>query len=188
MRLSSSDAGTRKVAIRPHQFREMKAPKNRTLIVPSVSSERREYIPIGFLGTDSVVTNLAFAIYDPDTYLFSLLSSKMHMAWVKAVAGRLKTDYRYSSVLCYNPYPTPGLSKTQRATLEELSLSVLDVRDEHIGKTMGQLYDPDKMPDDLREAHHELDLAVDRCYRKKPFESDSERLEHLFKRYEKMTA
>ncbi|GAB6178153.1 class I SAM-dependent DNA methyltransferase [Desulfobaculum senezii] len=188
MRLSSSDAGTRKVAERPHQFREMKISRKRMLVLPRVSSERREYIPIGFLGADCIATDLVFAIYDPETYIFGLLSSKIHMAWVKSVAGRLKTDFRYSSVLCYNPFPVPRITKSQKKMLEELSLDVLDIRNEHIGKTMAELYDPDKMPDDLREAHHQLDLAVDSCYRKKPFESDSERLEHLFKMYEKMTA
>ncbi len=187
-RLSSTDAASRALANKPHQFREMHTSQKRTLLVPTVSSERRIYIPIGVLGPDDIIIAPNQAIYDPDIYFFGLLSSLMHMAWVKAVAGRLKTDYRYSSVLCYNTFPVPCLSKEQKESIEERSLKVLDIRDEHIGKTMANLYDPEKMPDDLREAHHQLDLAVDSCYRDKPFENDTERLELLFKMYEEMTA
>lgn len=187
MRLASKDAGARKLAAKPHQFREMNFGKL-TLVIPRVSSDRREYIPIGYLGEGCVISDLAFGIFNPEPDTFGLISSRMHMAWVRAVAGRLKTDYRYSSVLCYNTFPVPNLSKKQKEELEELSYDVLDAREAHVGKTMAQLYDPDKMPDDLREAHRKLDLAVDRCYRKKEFESDSERLEVLFSMYEKMTA
>lgn len=188
MRLSSPKAKTVEQASIPHKFGEIRYVANNTLIVPRVSSERRDYIPIGFLEQDSMITDLAFGIADASTYVLGLLSSRMHMSWVRAVAGRLKTDYRYSSVLCYNTFPVPKLSKKQKEEIEELSYEVLDARDAHVGKTMAQLYDPDKMPDDLRKAHRKLDLAVDRCYRKKDFESDSERLEVLFSMYEKMTA
>lgn len=187
MRLNSRDSGARKLAARPHQFRETKSPIEQMLVIPRISSERRDYIPIGFLGNECIITDLLFGIYDAELFLFGLLSSRMHMSWVRAVAGRLKTDYRYSSFLCYNTYPVPPLSQKQKIIIEERSYEILDIRDEHIGKTLAQLYDPDKMPEDLREAHHQLDLAVDSCYRKKPFESDAQRLELLFKMYEKMT-
>jgi hypothetical protein len=187
-REESKAKSTRDYSIYPNRFRQRTYQQAPSLIFPRISSERREYIPIGFLDADSVTTDLAYAVYNPPSYLFGLISSRIHMTWVRAVAGRLKTDYRYSSVLCYNTFPTPTLGQMQKSILEEHSYNVLDIRDEHIGSTLAQLYDPDKMPDDLREAHRQLDLAVDSCYRKKPFESDSERLEHLFKRYEKMTA
>lgn len=112
----------------------------------------------------------------------------MHMSFVRAVAGRLKTDYRYSSLICYNNFPIPELTEEQKQTITMHVGNVLQERENHSGKTMAQLYDPDKMPAGLREAHHQLDLAVDRLYRSKPFTSDEERLEHLFKLYEEMTA
>lgn len=186
VRLASKDEGANKMASRPHQFREMKAAKKSLIIIPSVSSERREYIPIGFLDSDTIISNLAFAIYDPPTYIFAIISSRLHMTWVRAVAGRLKTDYRYSSALCYNTFPFPDISEKQKTTLEDHVFTVLDERELHPEKTMAQLYDPDKMPDGLRRAHHEMDLAVERCYRAKPFSSDEERLEYLFKLYEEM--
>ena len=110
------------------------------------------------------------------------------MTWVKAVGGRLKTDYRYSAELCYNTFPVPDLTEKQKETINTHVYNVLEEREKHSEKTMAELYDPDKMPDGLREAHHHLDLAVERCYRSKPFTSDEERLEYLFKLYEDMTA
>ncbi len=108
------------------------------------------------------------------------------MTWVRAVAGRLKTDYRYSSALCYNTFPFPEITDKQKVTLEEHVFNVLDEREKHPEKTMAELYDPDKMPDGLRQAHHEMDLAVERCYRPRPFKNNEERLEYLFKLYEDM--
>jgi len=186
MRLSSSDVGAVRMAERSHQFREMRYSKNTSLIIPSVSSERRKYIPIGFLDSNSVISNLAFAIYDPEPYVFAIISSRMHMTWVRTVAGRLKTDYRYSSSLCYNTFPFTDINEKQKSILEEHVFQVLDEREKHSQKTMAQLYDPDKMPDGLLQAHHEMDLAIEQCYRSKPFASDEERLEYLFKLYEKM--
>jgi hypothetical protein len=110
------------------------------------------------------------------------------MTWVRTVAGRLKTDYRYSSALCYNTFPFPGITDSQKTTLEDHVFKVLDEREQHPEKTMAQLYDPDKMPAGLRQAHHAMDMAVEQCYRKKPFNSDEERLEYLFKLYEEMIA
>jgi hypothetical protein len=110
------------------------------------------------------------------------------MTWVKAVAGRLKTDYRYSSQLCYNTFPFPTISEAHKQELEGHVYTILGEREVHSEKTLAQLYDPDKMPAGLREAHRQNDLAVERCYRSRPFESDEERLEYLFKLYEQMVA
>ena len=103
------------------------------------------------------------------------------MVWMRTVAGRLKTDYRYSSALVYNTFPFPNISQTQKDELTEFAFGVLDEREKHSEKTLAQLYDPDKMPEGLRKAHHALDIAIEKCYRQKPFESDEERLEYLFK-------
>ena len=110
------------------------------------------------------------------------------MVWLRAVAGRLKSDYRYSTALCYNTFPFPEIFEKQKEELEKHVYKVLEEREKDSEKTLAQLYDPEKMPDGLREAHHQLDLAVERCYRSKPFESDEERLEYLFKLYEQMIA
>ena len=112
----------------------------------------------------------------------------MHMAWVRAVAGRLKSDFRYSSAFCFYCFPFPDISTTQKKGLEVHVYKIIEERERHSEKTLAQLYDPDKMPDGLRAAHHQNDLAIERCYRSKPFESDSERLEYLFKLYEQMIA
>lgn len=182
-RLRSSRQATVNLAETPHRFGEVRHKEKRALLVPKVSSERRIYIPIGFVEKGTIITDLAFAIYDPSDHLFGLLESKMHMAWVKAVAGRLKTDYRYSSAICYNTFPAPRLNNEQKAQLSKLSFEILDIRDDHVGETLAQLYDPDKMPSDLLKAHKELDEFVDSCYRKAPFERDADRLAVLLKKY-----
>jgi len=186
LRQKSSKKATRDWANKPYMFTETRHSNSQTIIIPAVSSERREYIPIGFLDGNTVVSNLAFTIADADPWLFGIVSSRMHMTWVRAVAGRLKTDYRYSSALCYNTFPFPDISEKQKETLEDHVFQVLDEREKHPEKTMAQLYDPDRMPDGLRQAHHDMDLAVEKCYRGKPFASDEERLEYLFKLYEEM--
>ncbi len=186
VRLASKAPSTNVFSGGDHRFIQIQHEPAKALIIPKVSSERRDYIPIGFLNNDSVISDLAFAIYDPSPFIFAIISSRIHMTWVRAVAGRLKTDYRYSSALCYNTFPFPKIDKTKTNTLENHVLEVLDEREKYPEKTLAQLYDPDKMPDGLRQAHHEMDLAVEQCYRKKPFENDEERLEYLFKLYEEM--
>lgn len=114
------------------QISEIRYKESECIIIPAVSSERREYIPIGYLDAGTVVSNSAFAIYDAPKWLFAVLTSKMHMAWVKTVGGRLKTDYRYSAQLCYNTFPFPVISETQKAILKNLAQEVLDVRDQHL--------------------------------------------------------
>jgi hypothetical protein len=161
-------------------------PTGFALAAPRVSSERREYIPLTFIEGDTFVSDAAQIIYNAEPWLFAALTSKIHMTWVKAVCGRLKTDYRYSSSLCYNTFPFPSISATQKAALEKTAYGILDAREAHSELTLAQMYDPDKMPADLRAAHHANDLAVERCYRSRLFESDDERLAYLFKEYERM--
>ena len=170
----------------PHRFYMTNRAINSQILIPRVSSIRRLYIPTGFLESDTIISDSAQAIYDPETFIFSVINSRMHMSWVRAVAGRLKSDYRYSAVICYNTFPFPPISDSQKQELESHVYQILDEREHHSEKTLAQLYDPDKMPEGLREAHRQNDLAVDRCYRSRPFESDEERLEYLFKLYEQM--
>lgn len=188
-RLHESKDGA-SLADRPHQFREhyvINEQSKGKVIVPRVSSERRLYIPIGFLDKDIVISDSAFAIYDAEKWLFALLTSKMHNLWVRAVGGSLETRIRYSATLCYNTFPFPKLTTIEKEGLEELAQNILNIRDENFDMTLGEMYNPESMPDELREAHHQLDLAVERIYRPEPFTSDEERLEHLFKLYTKMT-
>lgn len=186
MRLNSKKGATRKLAAFPYKFGEIRYKESECIIIPAVSSERREYIPIGYLKAGVVVSNSAFAVYDAPLWLFSILTSKMHMAWVKTIGGRLETRYRYSAQLCYNTFPFPSINDTQREELGALAQEVIDVRDQHYEIALGELYNPESMPEDLKEVHHRLDLAVDSCYRPEPFASDEERLECLFKLYAKM--
>ncbi len=185
-RAKSKKESYKKYASKPHRFIEIRHKDTNAIIVPGTSSENREYVPIGFLDHDVIINNLAFAIYNPQPHIFGMLSSKIHLIWVRAVGGSLETRIRYSSVLCYNTFPFPQITAIQRQELERNVYQILEEREHNSEKTLSQLYDPDKMPAGLKEAHHQLDLAVERCYRSKPFETDEERLEYLFKLYEQM--
>jgi len=185
-RLKSKRDNTMELATVPHLFGEIRYKETDSIIVPSVSSERREYIPMGYLNSQNIIVAPNFAIYEAELWILSMLTSKMHMSWIKSVSGKLKSDYRYSSSLCYNAFPFPPISDKQKKELEQHVYNIIGERAKNEPKTLAQLYDPDKMPDGLREAHHQNDLAVERCYRSKPFESDEERLEYLFKLYEQM--
>jgi hypothetical protein len=187
-RIDSTAKTTNAYATIPHKFAQRCQIETNSIIVPSTSSENREYIPIGFLEKGTVITNSANAIYDVKPFIFSLLTSKIHNLWVRSVGGQLETRIRYSTEMCYNTFPFPPISESQKDNLEQCVFKILEEREKHSEKTLAQLYDPDKMPEGLREAHRQNDLAVERCYRLKPFESDEERLEYLFKLYEQMIA
>lgn len=187
-RLSSTDAGTRKNSAHPWRFREQHGGITDSIIVPRVSSERREYIPMGFLGPDTVISDSALAVYDAEPWLFAILTSQMHMAWVRAVGGQLETRLRYSNTIVYNNFPVPELADKTKVQLTETALRILDVREYHCERTLAELYDPEKMPRNLREAHEVNDRLVDKLYSPKPYASDEERLADLFALYEKMIA
>lgn len=171
-----------------HKFSEDRWQDKSALFVPTTTSERREYIPIGYISKGSVIVAPNQAIYDPSIYLFSVLSSRMHMVWIRAVAGRLENRYRYSNELCYNTFPFPKIDKNRIKILEEKSLNLLtNEREKFTEKTLSELYDPDHMPKSLLECHKDIDSFVESCYQEKPFKSDIERLECLFTMYEKMT-
>ncbi|OSC32058.1 SAM-dependent methyltransferase [Mycobacterium vulneris] len=175
-------------ADRAHRFKQVAYKPTDSIIVPRVSSERREYIPMGYLNKDTVINDQAFAVYDAEPWLFGLLTSRMHMVWTRAVGGKLKTDYRYSNTIVYNNFPVPSLSDAVKERLTVAALRVLDVREYHCEKTLAELYDPDNMPADLRAAHAEVDALVDSIYSARGYETDEERLSDLFARYEAMTA
>ncbi len=185
-RESSKDESYNLLANRPHQFRDLNETTTNSILIPIVSSERRKYIPISIINSDVIVPNSAQVIYNSKIEYFSIVTSRMHMIWLDNVGGKLETRFRYSKSLVYNTFPFPLFSTTQKSELEKSGLKILEERETYSERTLAQLYDPDKMPDRLREAHHQLDLAVERCYRSKPFESDEERLEYLFKLYEQM--
>lgn len=182
-RLSSRDPGCRKLASRAHEFRDTNNPET-AIAIPRVSSERRFYVPMGFFTSDTIISDSCQQIPNGTIFDFGILESRMHMTWMRTVCGRLKSDYRYSRDLCYNTFPWPEATAKQKEQIENLSTNVLIAREMHPEMTLAELYDPEKMPDDLKKAHQELDFAVDRLYRKKGFESDEDRLQHLFKRYE----
>ena len=188
IRRASPKIATQNFGDFPHRFVERRFEEKTKILIPTVSSSRRDYIPIGFVDADKVVNAPNNMVHTSEVYLFSILHSAMHMSWVKAVGGKLKTDYRYSTQLCYNTFPFPNITQKQKETLTEHTYAVLDEREKHSEQTLAQLYDPNKMPQGLKKAHHELDLAVERCYRSRPFAGDEERLAYLFGLYEEMVS
>ena len=159
------------------------------MALPENSSSRRDYVPIGWLEPPTIPSSLLRVLPDASVWHFALLTSTMHMSWLRHIGGRLKSDYRYSIGLVYNNFPWPDdLSPEKMLRAEALAQAVLDARSAHPSATLAELYDPDLMPADLRRAHRALDAAVDRLYRPTPFGSDRERVEHLFGLYEIMVA
>lgn len=185
-RSESKAKSTRDYANYDYCFRQICYKATDGIVVPGVSSERRDYIPSGYLGNDTIVSNSALVIYDAEPWIFGIIHSKMHMVWVRAISGKLETRYRYSAKLCYNTFPFPEITIKQKETLNMYVFDILDERAKHPEKTMAQLYNPDTMPKGLLHAHQELDTAIEQCYRLQPFKNDTERLEYLFKMYEKM--
>ena len=188
LRVIRENSSRPQLAAIPHLFAQITQPLGVPfIIIPRVSSESREYIPIGYLDEGNIAGDSCMVVGSQDISLFGLLTSRMHMTWVKTVGGRLETRYRYSAQLCYNTYPFPKISEAKKAEIEEAAEEVLITRENYPGSTLADLYDPDKMPQDLREAHARLDDIVESCYPGYPFANDDARLECLFKLYEKMT-
>lgn len=187
-RLKSKAQSTIDFAEKAYRFKQLAYKPTDSIIVPRHSSERRDYIPMGYLGPETVISDAAFAVYDAEPWLFGLLTSRMHMVWVRAVGGQLGTSLRYSNTIVYNNFPVRALSDVEKQKLTEKSLRVLDVREYHCEKTLAQLYDPDLMPANLREAHEDIDRFVDGLYSKRPYETDEDRLSDLFAKYEEMIA
>jgi hypothetical protein len=173
---------------RPHQFRYRHQAEKTQILVPQVSSERREYLPVGYLNSEPVITHLAHAIYDPSLVDFSILSSKLHLVWISAVCGKLETRLRYASNLGWNTFPIPPPTEQNKADLKRCAENILLARETHFPMTIADLYDPDSMPADLREAHAQNDETLERIYIGRRFRNDTERLEKLFELYTKMTS
>ncbi|MEK6531930.1 MAG: DNA methyltransferase [Deltaproteobacteria bacterium] len=189
-RLRSTREATKKLADYPMLFGENRQPNaGQYLLIPRVSSERRNYIPIGFISKKIIVSDACLIIPQATLFHFGVLTSAMHMSWMRYVAGRMKSDYRYSSQIVYNNFPWPDSpSEKQRTAIEEAAQAVLDVRAVHPEASLADLYAPIAMPPDLRRAHQTLDKAVDAAYGKKIFQSDAERVAFLFELYHKYTS
>jgi hypothetical protein len=188
-RAASKAAETRPAARFPYRFRQIQAVASRhTLITPQVSSERRGYLPVGLLPERSIVSNLAFALYDAPLWNMAIIASRLHLVWVTTVCGKLETRYRYSSTLGWNTFPVPTLTEKNKADLTRCAEDILLAREHHFPATIADLYDPDAMPVDLRQAHERSDEVLERIYIGRRFKNDTERLEKLFELYTKMTA
>lgn len=194
-RENAPDAGRRKLAMTPHLFREQITPSSTYILVPSVSSERREYVPMGFMSPDVICSNLVLLIPNATLYHFGILTSWPHMAWMRAVCGRLKSDYRYSKDIVYNNYPWPELSTegtdaALRAAIERTAQAILDARARYPDSSLADLYDPLTMPAELRRAHRDNDRAVCRAYgfpAPGPDFTETDCVARLFERYCKLT-
>lgn len=178
----------RDIAHRSHQFQRMFIGKHSTLVVPSVSSESREYLPCGYEPGGTVVSNLAFALYDAPLWNMALIASRMHLVWIATVCGKLETRYRYSNTLGWNTFPVPTLTEKNKDDLTRCAEDILLAREHHFPATIADLYEPENMPGDLRAAHDRNDEVLERIYIGRRFKNDTERLEKLFDLYTKMTA
>jgi len=187
MRLASQRLTTQKLASCPMVFGELRQPNTDYLAIPEVSSERRSYIPIGFISNDVIASNLLYTISRPTIYHLGILTSSMHMAWMRAVCGRLENRYRYSASIVYNNFPWPqNPTDKQQQAVEKAAQAVLDARAKYPTSSLADLYDPLSMPSELAKAHHKLDTTVDNVYAKKKFSGDSDRVAFLFQLYEQI--
>ena len=186
-RQSSKKIATKKSASVSHKFGEIRFKSSESVIIPSVTSEDRQYIPMDYLSKDVVVTNRAHVILDCPAYVFGIITSRMHMVWVKSVAGRLESRISYSTTICYNNFPVPTLNKKQTEMITRSALEIIDAREKHPEKSIAEMYKTEIMPTDLKQAHDDLDQIVASCYRARPLDAAEDRLAYLFKLYEIMT-
>jgi hypothetical protein len=188
-RMDSKSAPTRKIAPTPTRFHVENMPDSDFLVIPEVSSERRVYIPLGFLGPETLCSNLIKIVPQATRYHFGVLSSAMHMAWTRTVCGRLKSDYRYSAGIVYNNFPWPqAQTDKQKQAIEDAAQAVLDARARFPNASLADLYDPLTMPEALTKAHQKLDAAVDSAYAKRKFAGDTDRVAFLFELYQQITS
>ena len=189
MRLESKKRETREAAASPHKFDEIRqtGKESSITIVPTVSSENREWLPVGLLEKDTIVYASAFALFDAPLWNMALIASRLHLVWIATVCGKLKTDFRYSNTMGWNTFPVPKLTEKNKEDLTHCAEDILLAREAHFPATIADLYDPEKMPDDLRAAHDRNDETLERIYIGRRFRNDTERLEKLFELYTKMT-
>ena len=187
LRIKAGHPAALKTAKTPHLFMQICQPKSGSyILVPAVTSENRYYIPLGIFDANIISNNRNYIVPGGTLFELGILSSAMHMDWMRIVAGRLESRYAYSAGVVYNTFPWPQASDAQRGEVERLAEHIILLRENYTDKNLSQLYDPDSMPKILLDAHHSLDNFVDRLYRDKPFKDSSERLEYLFKLYEKL--
>jgi hypothetical protein len=186
MRLASRDKGANEMAKRAHQMREMNIGKTQSVAMPCVSSESRDYLPVGLIDGNSTVTNLCFALYDAPLWNMALIASRIHLIWIATVCGKLETRYRYSNTLGWNTFPAPRLTEKNRADLTRAAENILLARESHFPATIADLYKPAAMPQNLRDAHEANDETLERIYIGRRFKNDTERLEKLFEMYTDM--
>jgi hypothetical protein len=187
-RAKSDAESTRQFAKRPHRFVQIAGyATNSAIVVATVSSESREYLPVGLVSADTIVSNLAFALYDAPLWNLALVASKMNLVWVATVCGKLETRYRYSNTIGWNAFPVPTLTSKNKADLTRCAEDILLAREHHFPATIADLYAPGAMPEDLRTAHERNDEVLERIYIGRRFKNDTERLEKLFELYTKMT-
>lgn len=188
MRMASDADSTRDYADRPHRFKQIQGRGTiSSIVVPKVSSESRDYLPVGLLTAYSVVSDNAFALYDAPLWNMALIASRLHLVWIGTVCGKMKTDFRYSNTLGWNTFPVPKLTEQNKADLTRCAEDILLAREAHFPATIADLYDPETMPDNLRYAHERNDEVLERIYIGRRFKNDTERLEKLFELYTKMT-
>lgn len=188
MRKASKKAATREMASQPYRFAEVRNVVSKTIIVvPRVSSETRDYLPVGLFLGDVIISDSSFAIYDAPLWNLALIASRLHLVWIATVCGKLKTDFRYSNTLGWNTFPVPELTEQNKADLTKAAEDILLAREAHFPATIADLYNPETMPDDLRRAHDRNDEILERIYIGRRFKNDTERLEKLFEMYTTMT-
>ena len=191
VRLASRDKGANALAARAHQLKLMRIGSVQTIVVPGVSSERREYLPAGLVDNKTTLTNLAFGLYDAPIWNLALVVSKLHLIWIATVCGQLETRFRYSNTLGWNTFPVPTLTEKNKADLTRCAEDILLAREHYFPATIADMYDPDRMDEEfplVREAHERNDETLERIYIGRRFKNDTERLEKLFDLYTKMTA
>ena len=186
-RLETTDTAVNKLAQKPHQFRERKGDESFKVFIPIVSSENREFFPAGVADDTVIPTNKAFYMPDAPLWAVSVICSKLHLSWIDTICGRLRTDYSYSNTLGWNTFPMPKLTEKNREDLTRCAEDILLAREAHFPATIADLYDPEKMPANLRAAHDRNDETLERIYIGRRFKNDTERLEKLFDMYTKMT-
>jgi hypothetical protein len=186
-RKDSDRETTQRLGEVPYRFGEVRQTGDEVVtLVPSVSSEAREYLPVGYCPEGTIVSNLAFALYDAPLWNMALIASRLHLVWIATVCGKLKTDFRYSNTLGWNTFPVPTLTDKNKGDLTATAEAILLAREAHFPATIADLYDPDRMPADLRAAHERNDEVLERIYIGRRFKNDTERLEKLFELYTRM--
>jgi hypothetical protein len=184
-RLDSDRAATKALATVPFRFGEVRHEESdHVFLVPSVYSEKRKYVSCGVLTGSPIISNLAFSIYNGPMWVLGLLLSRLHACWIETVCGQLETRIRYSNTLGFNTFPMPEMSAKQQASVESAAWSIIEARSQYAEDKLADLYDPEKMPKELQDAHDDLDAVVERIYKGRPFIDDAERIQHLFKMYE----